>query len=63
MPTRILLAEDNPTNQQIALGILSKLGFEAESVANGREALTALQTKPYALVIKEDDHENTSGGR
>ncbi|MEI7895047.1 MAG: response regulator, partial [Myxococcales bacterium] len=50
---RILLVEDNITNQQVGLGILDKLGLRADVVANGAEALHALETLPYDLVLMD----------
>jgi CheY-like chemotaxis protein/HPt (histidine-containing phosphotransfer) domain-containing protein len=50
---RVLVAEDNITNQQITLGILKKLGLHAEVVANGLEALQSLKLIPYDLVLMD----------
>jgi CheY-like chemotaxis protein/HPt (histidine-containing phosphotransfer) domain-containing protein len=50
---RLLLAEDNITNQRVAQGILQKLGFRADVVANGREAIQSLKSIPYDLVLMD----------
>jgi CheY-like chemotaxis protein/HPt (histidine-containing phosphotransfer) domain-containing protein len=50
---RILVVEDNTTNQQVAMGILQKLGLRVEVAANGIEALHALESIPYDLVLMD----------
>jgi CheY-like chemotaxis protein/HPt (histidine-containing phosphotransfer) domain-containing protein len=50
---RILLAEDNITNQQVALGILKKFGLQASGVFNGIEALQMVKTEAFNLVLMD----------
>ena len=50
---RILVAEDNPTNQLVVLAILKKLGFRADVAPNGLEAVKALEQAGYALVLMD----------
>ncbi len=50
---RILVAEDNPVNQQVALGMLNKMGLAADIATNGHEVLAALQACAYELVLMD----------
>jgi two-component system, sensor histidine kinase and response regulator len=49
----ILVAEDNPVNQKLAVRLLEKLGYRADVAANGIEAVTAVKRIPYGAVLMD----------
>jgi PAS domain S-box-containing protein len=50
---RVLLAEDNRVNQLVALRILQKAGYHADVVANGLEAVKAVQSQVYDVILMD----------
>jgi two-component system sensor histidine kinase/response regulator len=52
-PRLVLLVEDNPINQKVALHQLGRLGYAAHVASNGEEALKALALHDYALVLMD----------
>jgi CheY-like chemotaxis protein len=51
--SRILLVEDNLTNQKLALALLRRKGYLVDVAGNGEAALAALSTHPYGLVLMD----------
>jgi signal transduction histidine kinase/CheY-like chemotaxis protein len=53
LPLRILLVEDMPLNQKVALHMLQRLGYSADVASNGLEALASLRRQDYDLVFMD----------
>ncbi|MCP4002948.1 MAG: response regulator [bacterium] len=53
MGTRILVADDNSVNRQVALALLKKIGLGADAVANGLEVIEALDAAEYDLILMD----------
>jgi CheY-like chemotaxis protein len=50
---RVLLAEDNFLNRKLTMSQLEKLGYSADSVANGKEALEAVTRDSYDIILMD----------
>jgi CheY-like chemotaxis protein len=52
-PLRILLAEDNPVNQKLALRLLERMGYRADVAENGEEAIAAVEGSTYDVILMD----------
>jgi signal transduction histidine kinase/CheY-like chemotaxis protein/ligand-binding sensor domain-containing protein len=52
-PLDILIAEDNPINQKLAIRVLNKLGYEPKLATNGKEAVEMMEAHSYNLVLMD----------
>lgn len=53
LPLRLLIVDDIPVNRQLALQLLQRLGYRAEAVASGSEALAAVQETPFDVLFMD----------
>jgi PAS domain S-box-containing protein len=51
--TRLLLAEDDPTNQAVAMGLLQDAGFNIDLAVDGKQAVTMSENGNYALILMD----------
>lgn len=52
-PMRILVAEDNPSNQRVLIEMLKRLSYRADAVADGKEVIQAFERQDYDLVLMD----------
>jgi two-component system, sensor histidine kinase and response regulator len=50
---RVLIADDSMVNQQVAANMVAKIGYQSDLVANGAEAIKAVENGSYALVLMD----------
>ncbi|MFM8330827.1 MAG: response regulator, partial [Candidatus Methylumidiphilus sp.] len=58
---RVLLAEDNPINREVALELLHAVGLAVDTAADGQEAVAKARTGDYALVLMDVQMPNLDG--
>lgn len=61
LPLRILIAEDNVVNQKLVKGLLEKLGYRSDVVSNGKEAIRAVRSTQYDLILMDVQMPEMSG--
>ncbi len=57
----ILLAEDSPVNQEVAAGLLELMGYHVDVVNNGREAVDAVRSRRYDLILMDLEMPDVDG--
>jgi CheY-like chemotaxis protein len=50
---RILIAEDDESNRKVTSAMVRHLGYQADAVSNGREALQAMESQTYDLILMD----------
>ncbi len=60
-PLNILIAEDNSVSQMVAVRMLRKLGVRAGAASNGIEAIHALESQPYDMVLMDIEMPEMNG--
>lgn len=61
LPLRILIAEDNPVNLKLALKVLEKMGYQADSAGNGKEVLESVARQRYDIIFMDLQMPEISG--
>ncbi len=53
LPLKILLAEDNSTNQELVVTLMKKMGYTIDAVDNGKKVLELLEQKSYDIILMD----------
>lgn len=61
LPLHILVAEDSPVNQRLAIGLLQRQGYAVTVVNNGMEAISAIQAGGFDAILMDIDMPGIDG--